>query len=494
MMPRQWPALVALALTVVPGITLGQPVDPIALAQEASAAMKARDFGTAERIYRQLVEMFPEQPGLALNLGLAFYSAGNLPGAIEQLDRFLEAEPDHAPAWLLVGMSYQKLDNPSRAVGPLRRAVVLDPDNNTARLELADALLRSDQPEHARGEFSRLASQDRENPKAWLGLGLSYTELSSVAAGDLERTAPNSAYYQLLLARSAQAQGRFRAAFAHYRAAEAIDAKAPGIHEGIAAVYEAVGHRDWARSELAKRAAVEPCERRQLECWFESDSIDLVLDASEEATTAEALYWRARAFAEKAKQAHGRLLALPPSAAAYQLAGTIEDLAGNPLSAVDAWQRAVELEPGNLSLRVGLLRALSVAGLHEDSIREAESLLEQRPASVDGRFYSGDALLQMGRVDEAIPRLEEAVRLSNGDARIRASLSTAYLRAGRGAEAIPHLEAALERHQSERLLFQLSRAYQAAGRREDARVTLQRRSAAIADRDVTPAPNEITAP
>ena len=494
MMPRQRPALVALALTVVQGIALGQPVDPRALAQEASAAMKARDFGTAERIYRRLVDMFPEQPGLALNLGLAFYSAGNLPGAIEQLDRFLEAEPDHAPAWLLVGMSYQKLDNPSRAIGPLRRAVMLDPDNNTARLELADALLRSDQPERARGEFSQLVNRDRENPKAWLGLGLSYTKLSSVAAGDLERTAPNSAYYQLLLARSAQAQGRFRAAFAHYRAAEAIDATAPGIHEGIAAVYEEVGHRDWARSELAKRVAVEPCERRQIECWFESDSIDLVLDASEEATTPEAFYWRARAFAEKAKQAHGRLLALPPSSAAYQLAGTIEDLSGNPLSAVDAWQRAVELEPGNFFLRVGLLRALSVAGLHEDSIREAETLLEQRPASVDGHFYFGDALLQLGRVDEAILPLEEAVRRSNGDARIRASLSTAYLRAGRGAEAIPHLEAALQEHQSERLLFQLSRAYQAAGRREDARVTLQRRSAAIAERDVTPAPNEITAP
>ena len=219
-----------------------------------------------------------------------------------------------------------------------------------------------------------------------------------------------------------------------------------------------------------------------------------MLDASEEATTPETMYWRARAFAEKAKQAHRRLLALPPSSAAYQLAGTIEDLAGNSLSAVDAWQKAVELEPGNLSLRVGLLRALSIAGLHEDSIREAGILLEQRPASVDGRFYFGDALLQLGRVAEAIPTLEEAVRLSNGDARIRASLSTAYLRAGRGADAIPHLEAALEGHQSERLLFQLSRAYQAAGRREDARVILQRRSAAIAERDATPGENEITAP
>ena len=160
--------------------------------------MRARDFGTAERIYRQLAGLFPEEAGLALNLGLALYSSGRFPSAIEQLVRFLEARPDHAPAWLLVGMSYQKLDIPSKAVEPLRRAVMLDPDNSIARLELADALLRSHQPERARSEFSRLISEDRENPKAWLGLGLSYSQLSSIAAEDLERTAPNTAYHQLL--------------------------------------------------------------------------------------------------------------------------------------------------------------------------------------------------------------------------------------------------------------------------------------------------------
>ena len=456
--------------------------------------MRARDFGTAERIYRQLTGLFPEEAGLALNLGLALYSSGKFPQAIEQLDRFLEVSPDHAPAWLLVGLSYQKLDAPSQAVQPLRRAAVLDPRNNIARLELADALLRSHQPQAARQEFAGLVSRDRENPKAWLGLGLSYTELSSIAAEKLEHTAPHSAYHQLLLAQSAQAQGRFRAAFAYYRAAEAIDATVPGIHEAIAAVYDEAGHRDWARAELAKSVELEPCDLRQLACWFESGAFDRILDESEESVAPKALYWRARAFAEKAKQAHKRLLALPPSSAVYRLAGTIEDLAGNPRDAVGAWRMAVKLEPANFSLRVGLLRALHSAGLHEESIREAEILVKQRPDSADGRFYSGDALLQLGRVDEAIPPLEEAVRLSNGDVGMRASLSTAYLSAGRGAEAIPHLEAALESQENERLWFQLSRAYQAAGRSEDARIALERRSAVIAGRKVKPPPNEITPP
>ena len=342
-MPRQRPVLIAVALILVQGFAVGQPVDGTALSQQASAAMRARDFGTAERIYRQLAGLFPEEPGLALNLGLALYSSGRFPSAIEQLDRFLEARPDHAPAWLLVGMSYQKLDNPLKAVEPLGQAVRLDPGNSIARLELADALLRSHQPLRARHEFSRLISEEGEDPKAWLGLGLSYTQLSSIAAEHLERTGSNSAYFQLLLAHSAQAQGRFRAAFAHYRAAEALDATAPGVHQGIAAVYEETGHPGWARTELAKRAEVAPCDRRQLECWFESGAFDRILEGSEAATSPEALYWQARAFAEKAKEAHGRLLALPPSSAAYQLAGTIEDLAGKPRDAVAAWRKAVEL-------------------------------------------------------------------------------------------------------------------------------------------------------
>ena len=490
----QRPVLAAVALTLAQGFAIGQPLDAPSLAQQASAAMRARDFGAAERIYRKLATSFPDEPGLALNLGLALYSSGKFPAAIEQLDRFLTAQPGHAPAWLLVGMSYQKLDNPSEAVEPLHRAVELEPGNKTARLELADALLRSHQPQRASQEFLRLVSLDPEDPKAWLGLGLSYAELSGIAATDLELKAPDSAYHQLLLAQSAQARGRFRAAFAHYRAAEAIDATAPGIHEAIAAVYEEAGHPEWARAELSKTAPVGPCDPLQLECRYESGDFDRILDVSEESETPEALYWRARAFAEKAKQAHEQLLALPPSSATYRLAGTIKDLAGNPRDAVDAWRTAVELEPGNLSLRVGLLRSLRTAGLHEESIREAEVLLKRRPNSAAGRFYAGDALLQSGRVDEALPLLEEAVRLSGGDARIQASLATAYLSIGRGSEAIPHLEAALQAQEDDRLLFQLSRAYQAAGRPEDARVALRRRSAVVSARTATPAPNEITAP
>ena len=153
--------LAALAPAVLLVAASGQVTDPASVARRASAAMKGRDFETAERLYSQLSRTFPDEPGLALNLGLARYSSGKFDEALVDLNRFLQAQPDHGPAWLIVGISHQKLDRPHEAVGPLQRAVDLSPGNKIARLELADALLRSGRP------VSRL---DRVPPAAAAGL------------------------------------------------------------------------------------------------------------------------------------------------------------------------------------------------------------------------------------------------------------------------------------------------------------------------------------
>ncbi len=464
------------------------------MAREASAAMKSRQFETAERIYLDLVRHFPDEPGLALNLALAQYSSGKFEAALQQFHRFLESHPDHGPAWLLVGVAQQKLDRPAKAVQALRRAVELDPANRTARLELADALLRSGRPASAATEFLALVGIERSNPKAWLGLGLSYTEMSRSSAETLERKAPGSSYHQLLLAHSAQARGRYRAAFRHYRLALAADPGAPGAHVAVAEIYREVGRADWADAELAKMPHKGPCENRKLECWFEAGEIEAILSASESESAPEFLYWRARALGEKAREAHRELLSLPPSAAAFRLLASIEELGGRASDAADAWRKAVELEPADPALRRKLLGSLNAAGLFEESIREARELLRRRPRSAAGHFYSGDALLELGRYDEAIPALEAAVRLDAAADRMRVSLATAYLSAGRGADAIPHLEAALRAGEDERLLFQLSRAYQLAGRPEQARAALERRRIALSGRRTLAIADEITPP
>lgn len=486
---RVWFALAAFAL----GAT-GQEPDPGALARKAGGLMKGGQFAEAERIYQSLADRFPEESGLVLNLGLAQFSSRRYEEAIGQFERFLEASPGHGPAWLLVGLSYQRLGRPDEAVGPLERAVVLVPENATARLELADALLRSGRFSRSASEFLRLAERDRSNPQAWLGLGLSYVQLSRIAARQLEDSAPGSAFHSLLLGRSAQARRQYRAAYWHFRAALEIDPDAPGANAAIAEIYARIGKSDWSEVELSKASRSVPCERRQLECWFEAGDMDSILAASERQDGAEPLYWRALALAEKAREAHGQLLSLPPSATAYALLASIEDLAGRPVDAAGAWKRAIDLEPANRDYRRSLLRSLNAAGLHKQLLDESDALVRTHPESVAGYFHSGDALLQLGRVEESIPPLEAALRMESGDRRIQVSLATALLRLGRGAEAIPHLEAALRGGSDERLLFQLSRAYQMAGRAQDARSALERRKRMVTAAAPAAPAREITPP
>ena len=284
---------------------------------------------------------------------------------------------------------------------------------------------------------------------------------------------------------------RYRAAFGHYRAAQALDPEAPGTHESVAEIYRQTGRADWASAELSKSRPRAPCEQRLLECGFEAGDLDQVLLESEGRATPESLYWRARALAGKARIAHERLMDLPPSSASYRLLASIEDLAGRSAEAVRAWRQAIRLDPDDVALRRNLLRSLSAAGLQEESIGEARALLQIRPESVAARFHAGRAMLELGRVDAAVPLLEGVAGL---DARARVPLATAYLRSGRGSEAIPLLEAALVDGEDERLLFQLSRAYQSAGRTADARSALERRQRAMSARPRASVSNEITPP
>lgn len=490
----QWSNTVrALALGLAPALALGQSADEADLLRQAKEAMQARQFPAAERIYARLLANRPTEPGLILNLGLARFSQGNNIEAAESFQSFVRLQPDHAPAWLLLGVTQQRLDRPTEAVPALERALELDPGNGTARLELADALLRSGRPREALGAFQALARLDPEKPQVLLGLGLSYTELSRADAAALARTTPQSAYHALILGHAAQAQRRDRAAFAHYRAAIATDPHVPGAHERIAEIYREAGRDDWARMELAKLSSGAPCEARRFECLFEARDFDGLLGVAGGHGTPEALYWRARAYAEKARLTHEDLLAMPPSASSYWLLASIEDLASRPRAAADAWRQAIEFEPSNPVLRRNLLRSLSAAGLHEEALRAAEALLDLRPGDPETLYYAGRALLESGRVDEAVPRLESAVEGDSSSVRSRAALATAYLRGGQGARAIPHLERAVDIQPDDGLLFQLARAYQAAGRSAEARVALQRRQAILSNRRADVA-NEITPP
>ena len=76
-----------------------------------------------------------------------------------------------------------------------------------------------------------------------------------------------------------------------------------------------------------------------------------------------------------------------------------------------------------------------------DEMRRASQLA---PKDADIRNYLGVALLQLGRIPEAIDQFHEAVRLNpNNAAAAHANLGLALLASGKLRQSIPEFEAAL---------------------------------------------------
>jgi predicted Zn-dependent protease len=107
----------------------------------------------------------------------------------------------------------------------------------------------------------------------------------------------------------------------------------------------------------------------------------------------------------------------------------------------------------------------------------AQPLLEQLaaalPDSAEVNLLLGDVLLAQEHAERALPYLEKSVRLQADEPQARGALGRAYALLGRPAEAIPHLQRAVAADTDGSIRFQLARAYQAAGRVEQAQAAMK---------------------
>jgi predicted Zn-dependent protease len=131
------------------------------------------------------------------------------------------------------------------------------------------------------------------------------------------------------------------------------------------------------------------------------------------------------------------------------------------------WQEALKLAPDNLVARIGL--AWSLYRLHDYSAAMAtlRSLLNAT-AGAEPQFLYGASLLNLQQPIEAMPYLRAAVSRDPNFQPARAALGQALLQTGNLNEAIPLLEQSAGTDQDGAVHFQLFRAYQLAGRKADA--------------------------
>jgi tetratricopeptide (TPR) repeat protein len=445
--------------------------------QRAKQAMAAGRFEEAEALYQELVRALPGNAGMVFNLGLARYSAGRHQQAAGDFATAVKLDPKLGPAWLLLGMSRLKLEDPAGAVGPLERAVTLEPANPIARLELGDALLKLGRPMEAVRHFERLTELTPRDARAWYGLGAAYLALSRAAFERLEATAPESAFWYALLARSRAEQQQFRSAFYFYRQALALRPEFRGLRAALAEIYRQTGREDWAAVELEREKALgaPDCSAEIFDCEFAAGDFRAVLNLASRRDDPEALYWRSRAASALALNAFARLEELGPSAFRHRLAAEAFALQERHAEAVREWREALRLAPDDASLRLELARSLMANQEHEAALEVLDELARLNPGWAEVHRLRGEAWLSLQEPAKAAASLEEALRRDPGSLAARAALGRAYLQIDRPKDAIPHLEAAAETDEDGNLHYLLAQAWLRTGEREKAGTALERR-------------------
>ncbi len=126
---------------------------------------------------------------------------------------------------------------------------------------------------------------------------------------------------------------------------------------------------------------------------------------------------RAETYLEEGKNSEAMLelqnalRLVPNDARAHHALARAYLAANHPDKALWELQEVIRLDPGNLDARLhyGRLLLLGGKGELEEAVKQADAVLEADPSRVQGRLLKGRALQQLGRPDEALETLEQAV-------------------------------------------------------------------------------------
>jgi tetratricopeptide (TPR) repeat protein len=491
------PALVLLFAGLVVGPSAAQSANLAARSRTASRAMSEGRFDEAAGIYRELLKSLPDEPGLLMNLGMALAMGGQEKEALAPLERAITLRPELIPAHLFLGSSYLALGDAAKAIPPLQKAVAAGPSDIERRRMLAQAYTAAGRTADAVSELRRITELAPKLPGAWYALGHAYNALVQDAMATFGSAPADSPWQQLLVADALHADGRFTDAFAMYReTVERLPAMVT-VHDSVARIYEQTGHPEWAVKERARGALpADGCARRKALCEFRAGRYRPALVAALAGSDPESRYWRVRAATELARAAFKRLEGLPDSRERREVRATVARAERRYTDAIAELQVALKFAPGDPALVDDLGTAYYFARDYEKAVDTLSPLIAANPTDARLLTVYGDSLVQLQRVDEALPILKRAVEQGTSDSSARLTLARAHAQKGDFASAIPLIEPHLGEDQDGSLHVQLARAYSGVGQRERAEALLKRsqelqraaqeRNAEAGQRTITP--------
>lgn len=375
-------------------------------------------------LFRRAVAARPRDAEACCDYANALVALGRPADSLRYFLRAIRRAPRMSGAYTDMGRALLDLDRYAEAVEAFQTAIEIDPADGMARGDWANALASAGKTEEALPHFKAAAALAPDNASLRFDWGNTLAE-----------------------------RGRHAEALDQFRAAVEIDPAFAPAHVSWAHALVALGRLEEATNHLAKAVSLAPADVDMLCEWGE-----VLADAK-----------RHKLALEK----HRAGLALDAeSIRATMGVGRAENAQGNREAAKAAFQRAVELEPGN----VEACTLLGTMALREGNHQQAAAYFER--AAVDGRgdggyelasemdpendvLYCawGNLLAGQQKFDDAVARYNQAIAINPDFYDAHLEKGNALAAANHYDRAITALARAVEIRETPFAAFNLGRAY-----------------------------------
>ncbi|HEU5101224.1 MAG TPA: tetratricopeptide repeat protein, partial [Roseiflexaceae bacterium] len=402
--------------------------DAAAFAELGQVCADAGRMQEAIRNYLKAVELRPTEAGYYLRIGQLRRARGDVAGARAALQRAAELDSSDAALYFALGETYQQCGEPEGALAAYRHAVRLDPRNETYHRWLGSLLAeKGDHEEAAQALQTALELRpDSAETHAQLAALFWRQELPEQAQDSYRQALaldPNCADYEHDLGMLYFALGKPRAAAPHLHRAVDLDPARADLHYDAGRVAEALKQSDSAAAAYERAATLAP---------------------------AQAIYARAAGALHLRLGHHTRARLLFAGAlrrdrrdpATHYLVGMLHGAMLRVPHAIRALRRAARIGR-SAEYYDQLGRMLASAMRFEEACDAFTHALQIAPDNADTLFHYSQALLALGRADEAFATAKQAAALSAGNPSIQHHAGVLALRLGRPREALALLDHAV---------------------------------------------------
>jgi tetratricopeptide (TPR) repeat protein len=390
---------------------------------------------------------------------------------LAELREALRLRPDYAEAHNNIGLVLAQNGDDEKATDEFRSAIRIRPDYADAHANLGAVLTLAD-PEQAIGELEKAVSLDPTLISAQFNLAEAYgnsptygTEKQIVQLRKIISIAPDFARAHLSLGKALLHEAKVSDALAEFRDATRLDPTSGEAHYQLGLAL--------ARSGQQQEGAAEVTRGRELSSADERNQ-NAELDISEGRSALQ----KGELQEGEAKFRHALKLQ-PNSYVAQHLLGMTLEKEGNAEGAVAAYQKALEMNPGDLSARQYLSRLRPVEAraqnsgvalldnssgadsaiddpatvsqfenyIREDRFKDVEPLLvtyvKEHPASSWGWYSLGYSQFAQKKIGDSIKSLAQSLGLNVKNAEAHKILGRDLMVIGRFDAAQTEFEQAI---------------------------------------------------